>query len=61
MMKISITLTDEQVKFLKSVSVDDFPRYVNDIIGTHIALVKSILHRQEEKKKAGLDDPLEAF
>jgi hypothetical protein len=48
-MKVSITLSDEQVEFLKSVSVDDFPKYVNDMIGTHIALVKSALHRQEEE------------
>ena len=68
-MKVSITLTDEQVKMLESVSVDDFPKYLNQVIGTHFALVKSALHRlderndelefeygEEERKKTSLDD-----
>lgn len=60
MMKVSITLTDDQVKWLESVSVDDFPKYLNQVIGTHFALVKAALHRHSEenlkKKKTSLDD-----
>ena len=47
-MIITINLTDEQVEWLKSVSIDDFPKYLNGVIGTHIAIVKATLQKQEE-------------